>query len=124
MPQGGRVVVTANFERNLSEVRDFLAAADASPAFDKLVDELSDRVIPTLQGFPEIGAEFTARAPLSADGQVLFERAVRLAGPGGSLRQLIDGDFIILYLLRRRTVFLLAIRHQRQLSFDFRGHWP
>jgi plasmid stabilization system protein ParE len=124
MPQAVRVVVTANFENNLSEIRDFLAAADASAAFDKLLDELLERVIPALQRFPGIGAEFTARAPLSADGQVLFERAVRLAGPRASLRQLIEGDFVLLYLVRERSVFLLSIRHHRQLSFDFKGHWP
>lgn len=118
------VLATANFERNLAEIRDFLAAADAGPAFDVLVDGLSQRIIPALESFPQVGADFTGRAPLSAEGQALFERAIRLASPRGRLRQLIDGDYLILYLVRDTSIFLLSIRHHRQLSFDFMGHWP
>jgi len=124
MPRKVTVLATANFERNLSEIRDFLAAADAGPAFEGLIDQLSQRIIPALESFPEIGADFTARAPLSAEGQALFERAIRLASPRGRLRQLIDGDYLILYLVRDTSIFLLSIRHHSQLSFDFMGHWP
>jgi plasmid stabilization system protein ParE len=118
------VLVTRNFDRNLAEVREFLSAAGAPKAFDGLVARLVDHVIPNLQRFPDLGADFLARAPLSADGVALFEEVVRVAGPGSQVRQLIDGDYVILYLVAGGTVHLLAIRHHRQLSFDLGGHWP
>ena len=118
------VKVTANFERNLASIRDFLVSAEAAPAFAALIDSLSDRVIPAMERFPDIGASFTARAPLSREGQVLFDRVVGLAGPDGEVRQWIEGEYVILYLVRGGSIFLLSIKHHRQLSFDFSGHWP
>ena len=49
---------------------------------------------------------------------------VKAAGPGSHVRQLIDGDYLILYWVRGDSVYLLAIKHHRQLSFDLMGHWP
>jgi len=107
---GAAVKVTANFERNLASIGE--------------VEYLHDRVIPAMERFPDIGADFTARAPLSREGQVLFDRLVALAGADAEVRQWIEGDYIILYLVRGRSIFLLSIKHHRQLSFDFGGHWP
>ena len=118
------VKVTANFERNLVGIRTFLAEADALPAFEALIEQLDARVIPAIERFSDIGANFAAKAPLSREGQVLFERLVELAGPGTDVRQLVEGDYIILYAVRRSSVFLLSIKHHRQLSFDLSGHWP
>ena len=118
------VKITANFERNLDGIRDFLSEAGALPAFEALVEELDTRVIPAIERFPDICADFAAKAPLSREGQVLFERLVARAGPNAEVRQLIEGDYIILYLVRGSSLFLLSIRHQRQLSFDFPGHCP
>lgn len=119
-----RVLLTANFERNLEEIREFLASTGAAPAFEALVDRLASELVPTLERFPQLGADFTTRAPLSLDGQALFERLIKLASPSPELRQLIEGDFVLLYLVRGDSLFLLSIRHHRQLSFDFAGHWP
>ena len=122
---GARSVhVTQNFDRNLAAIRDFLSAAGASAAFGDLVERLASEVIPNLQRYPDLGADFLARAPLSADGLALFEGVVKAAGPGSHVRQLIDGDYLILYLVRGDTIHLLAIKHHRQLSFDLMGHWP
>jgi ParE toxin of type II toxin-antitoxin system, parDE len=118
------VKITANFERNLVRIRDFLSEAGAQPAFAALVEHLEARVIPAIERFPDIGADFTAKAPLSREGQVLFERLVALAGPNAGVRQLVEGDYIILYAVRGNSLFLLSIKHHRQLSFDFAGHWP
>ena len=37
-----------------------------------------------------------------------------------------SGDYLILYAERKTcaTVYLLSIRHHRQLSFDFASLWP
>jgi hypothetical protein len=118
------VLAAANFERNLAEIEKFLSDGEMRPAFDALIEHLSIDVLPTLERFPEIGAAFLAKAPLSVEGRVLFERIAAMAGPDAELRQLIDGDYVILYLLRGASLLLLSIKHHRQLSFDFSGHWP
>ena len=118
------VRATANFRRNLERIEAFLESASAPQEFDRLLLDLSTKIIPDLERFPEIGADFLNRAPLSADGKALFARVVELLGPGDSLRQFVRGDYVILYAVARDATFLLAIRHHRELSFDFAGHWP
>jgi plasmid stabilization system protein ParE len=124
MARARSVLLTRNFDRNLGAIRDFLADAGAAAAFDTLVRRLGSEIVPNLQRFPDLGADFLARAPLSADGIGLFEAVVKAAGPGTHVRQLIDGDYLILYLVKGDTVHLLDIKHHRQLSFDLMGHWP
>jgi hypothetical protein len=124
MARARSVLVTANFDRNLAGIREFLSAAGASATFDELIKRLASEIIPNLQRFPELGTDFLARAPLSVDGQVLFEEVVKAGGAGSHVRHLIDGDYIILYLVKGDSLYLLSIKHHRQLSFDLGGHWP
>ena len=122
--QRAAVRVTANFDLNLAAIREFLSGAGAEHAFQALIEDLAARVIPVLERFPDIGAGFLAKAPLSRKGQVLFERVAALAGTDAEVRQLVEGDYVLLYLVRGGPVFLLSIKHHRQLSFDLAGHWP
>ena len=124
MARARSVFLTRNFDRNLAAIREFLSAAGAGFAFDELVQRLGSEIIPNLQRFPQLGADFLARAPLSADGIALFETVVKTAGPGAEVRQLIDGDYVVLYLVKADSVYLLSVKHHRQLSFDLPGHWP
>jgi hypothetical protein len=39
------------------------------------------------------------------------------------LREYVLKDYVLLYALIGKAIYLLAIRHHRQLSFDFEGHW-
>ncbi len=117
------VRITANFHRNLGEIRQFLAENDAGRAFDALLDRVFDNVIPNLERFPELGKDFLARGPRSAEGLALFNNVKKRLGRGLALREYITGDTIVLYAVRGREVFLLCIRHHRQLSFDFRNVW-
>jgi hypothetical protein len=118
------VRATANFQRSLERIEAFLDSAQASTEFDAVVQRLVDDIVPTLGRYPELGADFLGRAPLSTDGRVLFAKVASLLGPASSLRQLVTGDYILLYAVRKEAVYLLAIRHHRELSFDFMGHWP
>ncbi|MFZ4538115.1 hypothetical protein [Propionivibrio sp.] len=49
---------TANFERNLEGIELFLTELEAPQAFDDLLDELLETVIPNLERFPEMGSPF------------------------------------------------------------------
>jgi hypothetical protein len=124
MARARSVRVTRNFDRNLAAIRSFLEEEGAYAAFNELVEGLASEAVPNLQRFPALGADFLARAPLSADGVAMFEQVVKGAGPGSEVRQLIDGDYLILYLVRGDAIYLLSIKHHRQLSFDLMGHWP
>ena len=116
--------LAANFERNLDDIRSFLSEAGADFEFDRLIAHLSDEIVPTLERFPDLGTDFLAKAPLSVKGRAMFERIARQAGPTLSIRQLTDGEYLLLYAVEADAVTLLAIRHHRQLSFDFDAHWP
>ena len=50
------VKLTANFERNLETIAGFLDKLDAQEAYDRLLDELNDTLIPNLERFPPLAA--------------------------------------------------------------------
>lgn len=117
------VRITANFQANLEGIRDFLAAAGAIAEFERLLDRLFDDIIPNLARFPDLGRDFVTRMPQSMEGVAALTALRQKAGPATDLREYIADDYLLLYAVRARTVFLLSIRHHRQLSFDLRGHW-
>ena len=123
MARRGTVRITANFQRNLDSIRAFLADHDAESAFEHLLAELFDTVVSNLESFPEIGIDSLARVPQSREGLLRLERLKGQLGRSAVLRELIAGDYLILYALRDLNVYLLAIRHHFQLSFDLKGHW-
>lgn len=123
MSRRGRVEVALNFERNLEDVEAWLNEHDAVGAFVALLDELFERVVPNLERFPELGADFLARRAGSVDGAARIARLQRRLGKGTSMRELVVGDFLVLYATRAEQRWLLAIRHHRQLSYDLKAHW-
>ena len=52
------IKLTANFERNLADIEQFLTEAEAPQAFDGLIDELLGTVLPNLERFPGLGLPF------------------------------------------------------------------
>lgn len=121
------VKFTANFERNLEDVERFLTEAEAPQAYDGLLDELLETVIPNLERFPEMGRPFMARPVRSVETTnamaALSRKLSALTSDQDALREYVLKDYLLLYALIDGEIYLLAIRHQRQLSFDFEGHW-
>jgi plasmid stabilization system protein ParE len=117
------VKVTANFERNLESIEAFLVEAEAPRAYDALLDELLFTVIPNLERFPDMGRSFMNRPARSVEvTNVLRNLQAKLLN--GTLREYLLSDYLVLYLRYDETLYLLSIKHHRQLSFDFTGHWP
>ena len=121
------VKLAANFERNLAEIERFLTEAEGPHAFDALLDELVDTVIPNLERFPGMGRPFLSRSPRSVETTTALEDlraklSALVADPDG-LREYIMDNYLVLYALIGGKVYLLAIKHHRQLSFDFHAHW-
>lgn len=119
-----RVELTASFLERLDAIEVFLTEADAAFAFDDLLAELRTTVIPNLARFPRIGRRYLDRPPQSAEA--LAQLATLPAGAAHALREYLHGDYLMLYAATdaSATVYLLSIRHHRQLSFDFAGLWP
>ena len=125
----GRIVVklTANFERNLEEIELFFVEADAPRAYEALLDELLATVIPNLERFPDMGRSFLARSARSVETtnslSALRTKLASLTSDPEALREYVLSDYLLLYAQVDSTIYLLAIRHHRQLSFDFQSHW-
>lgn len=117
-----RVDVTASFLERLASIEAFLTEADAAFAYDDLLAGLRDTVVPNLARFPRIGKRYLDQPPQSAEA--LAQLAQLPAGAADALRVYLHSDYLVLYTVIDTTVFLLSIRHHRQLSFDFARLWP
>ena len=118
---------TANFEGNLESVELFLTEVEAPQAFDRLLEELLGTVIPNLERFPEMGRPFMARQPRSVETTnalaTLRAKLSTLTTNMDALREYVLKDYLLLYVFIGGVIYLLAIRHHRQISFDFEEHW-
>lgn len=119
-----RVELTASFLQQLDAIEAFLTEADAAFAFDDLLADLRSKVIRNLARFPRIGRRYLDHPPQSAEA--LAQLATLPAGAADALREYLHGDYLLLYVAMEpnETVYLLSIRHHRQLTFDFATHWP
>lgn len=115
--------VTANFKRNLDEIESFLSDSDASGRFDRFLDDLFGAVFPLLEEFPQSGADFFRNKPLSLEVARRIAQLQKKYGADLCLRELIHDDYLLLYALREDDLYLLSIKHHRQLSFDLRDNW-
>ncbi len=127
MPTGQHAVkLTSSFERNLDDIERFLEENEATSGFDLLLDELADTVVPNLETFPKMGRPFLDRPTLSLEARNRVEKLrARLddLSSGSDIREYVLSRYLVLYAIIDTTVYLLSIRHHRQLSFDFDDHW-
>ncbi len=115
--------VTRNFDKNLASIRQFLEEREAPQVFQSLLEQLFGTVIPNLERFPELGVDFLAKTPQSTEGIARLDALRRCIGKNVNLREYIGGDYLVLYALRANNIYLLSIKHHRQLSFDLKEHW-
>ncbi|OEZ00986.1 MULTISPECIES: type II toxin-antitoxin system RelE/ParE family toxin [Stenotrophomonas] len=120
------VKLTANFERSLEEIRAFFVQNDAPDAFDALLEDLTDRVVPNLERFPLMGRSFLSRPIRSVEttqaSSRLRNRLDSLA-PDGDIREYMMSQYVMLYAITESTVYMLSIRHHQKVSFDLAKHW-
>ena len=97
------IKLTANFERNLADIEQFLTEAEAPQAFDGLIDELLGTVLPNLERFPELGRPFFNRAVGSAEATnataALKAKLADLVDTSlTSLREYVMSHYLVLYV--------------------------
>lgn len=115
MPRKPAVRLIANFERNLADIERFLTEAEAPQAYDKLLDQLLDTVIPNLQRFPGIGRPFLANAARSVETasalEALRAKLWALTPDPDALREYVLDHYLVLYAQIDANLYLLVIRH-------------
>jgi len=117
------VRLTANFERNLDDIEQFLIDAGVPHIFDNLLDGLVSHVIPNLEDFPEMGPPFAARTGNSVEVARALATLLGKLPAGTEVRQCLWSDYLFLYAWDGAVVNLLSIKHHRQLSFDLKSRW-
>jgi len=129
MTQGMMTIkLAANFERNLADIEAFWTEADTPQAFDALLDDLLNTVIPNLERFPGLGRPFFNRAigsveAANAIAALKTKLTLTLGSSATSLREYVMAHYLVLYVQVEDSIFLLSIKHHRQLTFDFEAHW-
>jgi hypothetical protein len=121
------VKLTAKFECNLDEIEAFLQEAESAWAFYALLDELTDTVIPNLGRFSGMGRSFLERPTRSVEttnGIVRLTEQLNAIAEGSEVCEYVMKHYLLLYAQIKGTLYLLSIRHHRQLSFDLASHWP
>lgn len=121
LPAGARVRATRAFASSQQAVLAFMREQDADTAsarYQALLLELQD-VVQRLAGAPASGRPARFLDAASVQGQALALRARQLAATLGAphLREAVLRRHLLLYAHSDSEVFLLALKHERQLAY-------
>lgn len=121
LPVSARVEAAPNFLTNLDEAYAFLTVQESDTAesrFKKLKADLRE-MISILAWSPGTGRPARFLTARSAQAQIRTDAVLRLAQSAGLpfLRECIVGQHIVLYAHSETEVVLLALKHQRQLTY-------
>lgn len=117
---------TENFVANLDVIEAFWAEADYPQGHDRLLDEIGGTIIPNLERFPDMGRPFLNQSPDSVEAfskQEKLRARLALLAKDGDIREYVMSDYLLLYAVIKDVVYMLSIRHHKQLSFDFERLW-
>jgi plasmid stabilization system protein ParE len=121
LPINAKVEATPNFLANLESINQFFLTQDADVAdarFTKLKVDLRE-MIAVLAWSPAGGRPARFLMAKSAQARLKSEAVLRLAEEAGLpyLREYVVGQHIVLYAHAETEVVLLAVKHQRQLTY-------
>ena len=122
LPAIARVEAAPNFLTNLTAAQAFFIEQDAESAaqrFRKLKAELRE-MMAVVCWSPASGRPARFLTGRSAQARLRAEAVKQLAAQAGlpNLREYILGQHIVLYAHSATDVVLLALKHQRQLSYS------
>ena len=115
---------TDNLKTNLLDIEAFWDENQFPQGFDRLVDELTEPVIPNLTRHPRMGRNFLQRPPKSVETLARRQKLDALlhtldtSTETAEAREYVMTDYLLLYALVGGVVYLLALKHHKQLSFD------
>ena len=123
---------TANFEANLQCIQAFWTEKEFSQGYNRLIDELLDTVVTNLERHPRMGGAFMSRQPESIEAQKLHEKLqAKMAAheQPADLHEYVMTNYLVLYAIlegaadKTSAIYLVSIKHHKQLSFDFERLW-
>ncbi len=112
---------TPNLEANLTDIERYWTDHQFPVGFDRLMVELVDTVIRNLENHPRYGRRFFDRQAQTLQAlQKTQSVATQLANVSedGELREYVMTDYTVLYALVADSIYLLSIKHHKQLIFD------
>ena len=115
---------TANYSANLDRIEDYWYACQFPLGNDRLLDELADTVVVHLQNHPRLGRNFLQRQSHSIGAQDRLDKLKVLLATlatdtqQAEIREYVMTDYLLLYALVGDVIYLLAIKHHKQLTFS------
>lgn len=120
------IVLTRNFRNNVEELAAFCDQLGTPERCRLMLSELKTTVLPNLRRFPAMGRRFLERTPYSIEainGLDQLQAQLARCPPDTTIREYVMADQLLLYAVAGDVIYLLSIRHHRQLSFDFPSFW-
>jgi hypothetical protein len=117
-----QILRTVNYSANLDRIEAYWDDCQFPAGNHKLLAELEDTVVGNLLNHPRIGRKFlrrfTSRKP-AADLHKLEGLLTTLgtSSQAAEVREYVLTDYLLLYALVGEVIYLLAIKHQKQLAF-------
>lgn len=115
---------TTNYAVNLDSIEAYWDTRQYPAGHLKLLKELNEPVMANLERHPRIGRNFLQRQSESAETQTQLQKLDALLVTLGTdaeraeVREYVMTDYLLLYALVGGVVYLLAVKHHKQLSFD------
>jgi hypothetical protein len=119
---GATVRIANNFIDNLRSIESFYIEHEVGYAFDRVLSAVFDALIPNLERFPNMGRLFLKQPAYSVEGIKLHEQ-LRIKYKQYTIREYLLDRHAVLYAVRADTVYLLAIKDFRQISYHFARIW-
>ena len=121
LPVNAQLQAAKSFVRDVRASGDFMHQQDAASAdarYTRLLSQLAE-ARELLRWNPASGRPARFLQAQSFQGRALAERAIAQAAAQGlpHLRELIVKPYVLLYAHGQDRVLLLALKHERQLSF-------
>jgi hypothetical protein len=121
LPAGARIRATRSFAASQRAVLAFMQAQDPDTAVARYTDLLAELqpVLQRLAWAPASGRPARFLDAASLQGRALAQRAQQLATALGAphLREAVLKRHLLLYAHGDSEVFLLALKHERQLAY-------
>jgi hypothetical protein len=117
------VKTTNGFESDLDRIEQFCRRTNSIDGYDRLLASIKTIVIPNVRRFPSMGRAVLAIKPDSVEALVKRESILENLRDEGTFREYLLDDHLLLYAHVADVVYLVSIRHMKQLSVDFEHLW-
>jgi ParE toxin of type II toxin-antitoxin system, parDE len=118
-----QIVATDNYRGNLDSIESYWEACLFPAGNGKLLTELASTALVHLPNHPRMGRNFLQRPPGSVDAATHAQkidallRTLDTDTARAEVREYVMTDYLLLYALVGEVIYLLAIKHHKQLSF-------